>query len=350
MASHSILGLTYIFNSLRKQGVDVSPLLQRYGLDLEHLAPDARIDRSLELRLICELAEELNQPSVGLSIGNGVGFAGYGPLSLLLLTCDTAQEVLYCGIRYQQLTYLFSEVSFQPGERVSALTLASLPLAEPARRMLIDMQMAGTYKLILDVQASLNMDLYAIQVDLPYPKPAEAQLYEQFYGCPVHFDASIARFWMRNEHLQLRLPSGDRSANALYRRQCDQLLLGLQQEQASGNSADQVRAHLSLFTAGFPTACEVAAALGFSERTLRHQLRSQGTSFRRILEELRFARARQLLESSQLSVEAIAGQLGYAESAAFIHAFQRWSGSTPALYRRQHQLGRAPELPRPCPV
>ena len=49
----------------------------------------------------------------------------------------------------------------------------------------------------------------------------------------MSFEASIARFWMRNEHLQLRLPSGDRSANALYRRQCDQLLLGLQQEQAS---------------------------------------------------------------------------------------------------------------------
>ena len=108
-------------------------------------------------------------------------------------------------------------------------------------------------------------------------------------------------------------------------------------ETADPHHADQVRAHLSLFTAGFPAAAEVAAALGFSERTLRHQLRNQGTSFRRILEELRFARARQLLEGSQLPVEAIAGQLGYAESAAFIHAFQRWSGCTPALYRRQQQ-------------
>lgn len=342
MASHPILGLIYIINSLRKQGVDTRALLQRHGLDLDHLALDARIDRSLELRLLCELAQELREPSIGLSIGNGFGFAGYGPFSLLLLTCDTAQEVIHCGLRYQQLTYLFSELSFQAGDKISALTLSTLPLAEPARRLMIDMQMAGIYKMIRDIQTNLNMDLYAIQVDLPYPKPAEAQLYEQFYGCPVQFDASLARFWMRNEHLQLRLPSGDRSANALYRRQCDQLLLGLQQEQASGNSADQVRAHLNLFTAGFPAAREVAAALGFSERTLRHQLRTQGTSFRRILEELRFARARQLLESSQLSVEAIAGQLGYAESAAFIHAFQRWSGSTPALYRRQQQQGQVP--------
>jgi AraC-like DNA-binding protein len=341
MASHSILGLIYITNGLRKHGVDVSPVLQRHGLDLQHLSPDARIDRSLELRLLCELAQELREPSIGLSIGNGFGFAGYGPLSLLLLTCDTAQEVIHCGLRYQQLTYLFSEVSFHAGEKISALSLSTLSLAEPARRFLIDMQMAGTYKLIRDIQTNLNLDLYAIQVDLPYPKPADAQRYEQFYGCPVQFDASLGRFWMRNEHLQLRLPSSDRSANALYRRQCDQLLQEQQQEQASSNSAEQVRAHLSLFTAGFPPACEVAAALGVCERTLRHQLRAQGTSFRRILEDLRFARARQLLEGSRLSVEIIAGQLGYAESAAFIRAFQRWSGSTPALYRRQQQ-GRLP--------
>lgn len=342
MASHSLLGLIYIINSLRKRGVDVSAVLQRHGLDPDHLAPNARIERSLELKLLCELAQELREPSIGLSIGNGYGFAGYGPLSLLLLTCETAQEVIHCGLRYQQLTYLFSELSFQAGDKISALSMSTLPLAGPARRLLIDLQMAGTYKLIRDIQSNLNMDVYAIQVDLPYAKPTEAYLYEQYYDCPVSFGASLGRFWMRNEHLQLPLPNGDRSANALYRQQCDQLLQRQQQEQVSGNAAEQVHAHLSLFTGAYPPAAEVAAALGFSERTLRHQLRNQGTSFRRILEDLRFSRARQLLEGTQLSVEIIASQLGYAESAAFIHAFQRWSKSTPALYRREQQR-RAPQ-------
>ena len=79
MASHPILGFIYIIKSLHKQGLDNSPLLQRHGLNLEHLAPDARIDRNLELRLLCELAEELEEPSIGPSMGSGVGFAGYGP-------------------------------------------------------------------------------------------------------------------------------------------------------------------------------------------------------------------------------------------------------------------------------
>ena len=34
-------------------------------------------------------------------------------------------------------------------------------------------------------------------------------------------------------------------------------------------------------------------------------------------------------------VEQVALALGYAEAAAFIHAFQRWAGCTPAAWRRQ---------------
>jgi len=164
--------------------------------------------------------------------------------------------------------------------------------------------MAGTYKFIRDIQTSLHKGLHVIQVDIPYPKPAQAQLYEQFYGCSVRFAASKGRFWMYNVHFQSHLPSGDPTAKALYRQQCDQLLQKQKQkqkqEQTSSNLAEQVRAHLTLFTEDFPAVAEVSAILGLPERTLRHELRRLGTSFRRILDDLRFNRARQLLENSQL--------------------------------------------------
>ncbi|MDQ8037618.1 MAG: helix-turn-helix domain-containing protein, partial [Pedobacter sp.] len=73
------------------------------------------------------------------------------------------------------------------------------------------------------------------------------------------------------------------------------------------------------------------------ERSLRRQLSQQGHSFRALLDEVKQQKAEALLQDRRLSVEAIAQQLGYAESAAFIHAFQRWTGSTPAAFRnRQH--------------
>ncbi len=41
----------------------------------------------------------------------------------------------------------------------------------------------------------------------------------------------------------------------------------------------------------------------------------------------------ELLATAQLSVESVAERMGYAETASFIHAFKRWTGSTPGKYR-----------------
>jgi transcriptional regulator GlxA family with amidase domain len=53
-----------------------------------------------------------------------------------------------------------------------------------------------------------------------------------------------------------------------------------------------------------------------------------------LLDEVRFDRARHLLTQTELPIYLIAEQLGYSETASFRHAFQRWSGQTPSLYRR----------------
>ncbi len=45
---------------------------------------------------------------------------------------------------------------------------------------------------------------------------------------------------------------------------------------------------------------------------------------------------KQLLESTSLPVCDIADALGYADSSGFIRAFQRWSGSSPAVWRKRN--------------
>ncbi len=48
------------------------------------------------------------------------------------------------------------------------------------------------------------------------------------------------------------------------------------------------------------------------------------------------ALAEEMLTAAPLSVDDIAIRLGYAEATPFIHAFKRWTGLTPAAYRRAH--------------
>ncbi|MGE5452145.1 MAG: AraC family transcriptional regulator [Acidobacteriota bacterium] len=332
MSTRSILGLIYMVQGLQQLGEDPGPVLARHGLFIDKLDPGTRISRALEQRFYADMAEELHDPMVGLRLGGFYGLAGYGPLTMLLMTCATAMEAVQMGIRYQQLTYLYGQLRLEPGAELSALILKPLPMAPKAFRFRVDGEVSGTYKMLRDMQATMGLDIHAERIDMPYARPEQASAYEAYFACPVRFGEPEARFWLRNEHLQWRIPTADANAHALYRQLCDQQLVA--QQKADSRLSDQVLTHLALFQEHVPTAQEVAQAFGLSERTFRRTLRAEGSHFRALLAETRFTKARHLLQNTAQSVEAIAQQLGYAESAAFIHAFQRWAGRTPSAFRK----------------
>ncbi|MEE4250179.1 MAG: AraC family transcriptional regulator [Alcanivoracaceae bacterium] len=337
MSKHSILGMVYMLQGFRALGEDMGPVLSRFGIDLDRIDPAGEIDRGLEMRILTEAAMRISDPLAGLKVGQHFTLAGYGPFVMLLMTCDNAYQAFQVGICYQDLTFLFGRLSFEPGEHSSALVLAPPPLPAAVRRVRIDGEVSGTVKLLRDMQAGLGTAIGPQRIEMPYPAPPEVAAYQEYFGCPVSFAADRARIWIPNEHLAIRMPTADPVAHRMYRAQCDSLL---QSRSHSGEDVtERVRDHLSLFSDSFPVAHEVAAALGVSERTLRRQLDVADTSFRKLLDEVRADKAKELLGGGRASVELVARQLGYAEPASFIRAFQRWTGTTPAAYRRSVATG-----------
>jgi len=337
MSTRSILGLMYLLQGLQQLGEDPDPVLQRHGLSMASLDPNTRIERSRELRIYADLAELTQDPTVGLRLGNAYGLAGYGPLVMLLMTCATAYDALQTGVRYQRLTYLYGTLRLEPGAQLSALVLQPLVMPGKAHRFRVDGEVAGTFKMLRDMQATMGLSLSPERVDLPYPRPPEAATYEAHFGCPVRFGEHEARFWLRNEHLQIKLPTADANAHAMYRTMCEQQLKA--QEASTATLADRVRAHLGLFSGSYPSLEAVAQSFDLSERSLRRQLSEEGHSFRDLLGEARYAKARHLLRDTHLPIEDIGEQLGYAEASAFIHAFRRWSGQSPNAYRKAQGVG-----------
>lgn len=226
MSTRSILGMLYILRGLRELGEDILPVLDRYGIDLDKVDPTARIERSLELKIYVEVADRLKDTLAGLKVGTFFGFAGYGPFTMLLMTCANAYEALQTGIRYQQLTFLFGHLRFEPGEEQSALVLTPIALPDKAYRFRVDGELSGTYKLVRDMQLALGVDMRALRVEIPYDRPEEAEAYEAHFNCPVAFgNHPDIRFWIDNKALQLRFPTADPTAHAMYKTLCDQQLV-----------------------------------------------------------------------------------------------------------------------------
>jgi AraC-like DNA-binding protein len=69
-------------------------------------------------------------------------------------------------------------------------------------------------------------------------------------------------------------------------------------------------------------------------RTLSRRLASEGTSFQEILDDIRYAMARELLAVTDMPIGDIADALSYSAHGPFIDAFRRWSGIAPSVWRR----------------
>lgn len=347
MSARSILALIYTVELLESEkGLDCGPALARHGLDKNSLDPNSDIGRDRELLILTELLPQVADPMLGFQMGSRFGFAGYGQLTMLLMTSETAFQGFQFGVQYQALTYLYGEIALVPGEQHTALDLYPIPLPEAVRRTLIDRDMVGTFKLVNDIQTQLNLDLKPESIWMPYPRPAEQQVreFEAYFGCPVHYDQPHCRALIRNQDLATRLPGYNKMAQDLYREQCDAMLA--RREQPLDNLASRVATYLALFVRSFPTAEQVAQAFAISERSFRRQLSAEKQPFQRIADQVREQKAKHYLADSGKSIEQIADLLGYSEPAAFVRAFQRWTGDTPARHRKNRTRGGSTTTPR----
>jgi transcriptional regulator GlxA family with amidase domain len=91
------------------------------------------------------------------------------------------------------------------------------------------------------------------------------------------------------------------------------------------------------FEAGLPnppTVAELAVEFCMSHRTLsRHIKEATGRSVSALLQSVRINRARMLLETSRISVEQVAAQVGYADTTALRRLMRKVTHATPRQFR-----------------
>lgn len=82
-----------------------------------------------------------------------------------------------------------------------------------------------------------------------------------------------------------------------------------------------------------PNGDDIAQDLGLTRRTMTRHLSAEGTSFKKLLEGVLCDLSKRLLRNGE-SVARVAFMLGFADQAAFTVAFKRWTGETPARFRK----------------
>jgi len=90
---------------------------------------------------------------------------------------------------------------------------------------------------------------------------------------------------------------------------------------------------------------DLAETLNLSVTRLRHLFKEQtGVSFRKYLRQARMQRARQLLETSFISVKETAKRIGIKDTSHFVRDFEKEFGLSPARYRKRYHSAEKPHL------
>ena len=336
MTFRSILALSYTIDQLHKQyGVDPAPALARNGIHPEQMDANAVISQADELAVLSDLFVDLrHDPLVALKLGSNFGLSAYGAFAMMLMSCSTVFEGIQLGIRYQELSYLFSRLDFEMNGNEASLVLHPYHVPEELHRFIIDRDVSGTFQFLNMMQAMLGQQSKPVRICIPYAEPKEKDVYETTFGCPVEFGTDVARFVIPDGLVSRALPNANSTALALYRQQCDELLKQRRQPEQDHLSG-RVKKYLAMFRDGYPSIAECADTFSTSERSFRRQLKDEDTTFQQLLDSVRSEKACHLLDNTSHSVEQIAMKLGYTEAAAFIRAFKKWHDMTPAQYRKK---------------
>lgn len=330
-------GLAQLVRLAAEHGVDAGRCLAGTGLTEADLAdPEREIVQAQEIQAVANLLEVCDVPGLGLTAGARMHFTAYGVWGLGILCCPTVREAAAFGMRHLGLLYGVTEIRMEFDAPEYRFVLDAGHLPERVRTFFIERDTAAILNLHRETTATR-----ATPRRLHFTRPAPARLdqYLRFFGIEPSFGADRDFLALDAALLDDPLPMAD-EYTMHWSEQALRELTDRRRPRGAGPSGAvreaagfSARVRAELLRAPIPTLEEVAARLAVSARTVNRRLAAEGTCYRDLLQEVRADLAERLLTEGARTKD-IAQRLGYAEPAAFIHAFQRWKGVPPGRYRR----------------
>lgn len=163
------------------------------------------------------------------------------------------------------------------------------------------------------------------------PSAHERREYERVFAAPLRFGAREDLFVIPAAHAALPVRSANPALLQAFERHADELLSSMARRDLKSHQVAQVLA--TRLKGSVPALSEIAKELAMSDRNLQRALRNDGTSFQRVLDEVRHGLAIRHLADPATSAGQVGFLLGFSEPSAFHRAFRRWTGQAPSAYR-----------------
>jgi AraC-like DNA-binding protein len=318
--------------SVHGRNLDADELLANVGLSSSLLqVPQARVSAKHYGALWRAIAAALDDEFFGQD-SRRMKVGSFAMLCHAVLSCKTLGQALDRSLRFYAL--ILDDIS------------GSAERDAKEARIILHGHAAGVSQRVF-AHELLLMLLYGVscwlvgrripilRTEFSYPEPAHSAEYRLMYCADLRFNRPNTLLAFEASYLDLPVVQNERSAKEFLRTAPESILL--KYKNVSSLTA-RVRRRLRQFLPGMvPDFEELAAEMSMTPATMRRRLNEEGESYQSIKDQLRRDLAISYLSHSNRSVMDIALELGFAERSAFHRAFRKWTGASPAEFRRTLQ-------------
>jgi len=332
---YTVAKIAAVTSALQAEGITARHALEGVGVTERDLnSPSCKVSLAQTIQSYRNAIRFTKDPCFAVHLGLKFRVSVYGMYGFALLSSPSLREAIRFGLSYHELASPEVHLTFGEQGNVGVFTIEPHTFldADPAiYRFLVELLFGTLLALQRDMMGT-EFSPEQLQVTYPCGSAEERKMREDLFCCTILCEQPANRFVFPRKWLD-RTP--DLSNSITYSslvELCDKQLAELHHH--LGASGRVRKALLSSLT-GREGLDDIARKLSTSGRTLRRQLRQEGTSFRKIADELRMHLAIKYLRETNLTTEEVAAHLGFSDAANFRQAFRRWTSATPGEFRRE---------------
>lgn len=313
---------------------DIKPqrLCELSGVDHKALQRQGKYPlNALQVNALWKNAAYLaNDPLFGLHFGESMQLAALGVVGQIIQTSNTVSEALSnAGALTPLLTDIFRMQVNHHKKTFTVQFNAHEKRAASSPHTFKHMADFLAVFVVHELNGLLLQKVEPLSVRFPY-RVEETAEYERVLRGPLKKKAGELAIELDNSMLNLSILTADYELQSYLLSKVNGLMKG---PEGSGTLETRIYNYLLTNSYLYSLSLEaVAANFNISPRNLQRKLKEEGVTFIQIVEAVRKTLAEHYLQSGY-AVKDVAYILGYNEPSAFLRAFKRWTGTTPAAYK-----------------
>jgi AraC-like DNA-binding protein len=192
---------------------------------------------------------------------------------------------------------------------------------------------SGRTAIVLSLcRTAVGESLNPAQVALTFSRPADDSALRAFFRAPIVYDAPEWRLVFRREDAETPFLASNRDLARSNDQVLDRAVRNLRQD----DLVSRVKlAVVDALPSGAPSEQAIAKSLSLSSRSLQRRLAAVRAKFTDLVSDVRRELATEYVTNGDISVTEITYMLGFSDVSSFSRAFKRWTGASPASWRRR---------------